>query len=584
MNNNTTSKKTSFGTPEQKGNVTIYPALPAEMLRATRRGKIKTAAYVRVSTDSIQQETSLALQKESFENQIKNNSEYEFVGIYEDDGVTATNLKHRKGFLKMMEDCKAGKIDLILTKSISRFARNVGDLLSSINELNALSSPVEIRFEIENISTFSSMGEMLIIVLGILAQWESQLKSEAITWAIDKLFEQGKYYVFPLLGYDKEKGRDNPLTINEEEAKTVRLCYAMAVMGCSFTEIAKTMNELGLKSKLGNVRWTTGGVIALLSNEKYAGYVIARKTVTPNYKTHKVKKNEGEKAQYHYEDQHKPIVPPLAYEIAKRIIGNRRGNTNGIPFLKAVPEGVLKGFVVVNKALRDYTLNDYAEASRSVSEDEDNSEINIFADQASIFDLRTYDTVSALLFDEHLKPSCLIKGGKITFNAACRKALGAEKAEILFHPMKSILAIRSSADENNFQDVLITKPIHLSSFVPVALEAAELKSEYQYRIYGTKRTKNGESIMFFDLRDAKIILEEKNGCVLPKKYAERYGEGYYENLTAYDLHKIDIEGLWQALYESRPADSLAGQIVELTEFRQKSLAEFKLLEEINKNK
>jgi len=181
--------KTSFGTPEQRGNVTIYPALPAEMLRATRGGKTKVAAYVRVSTDSIQQEGSLELQKNYYETHIKSNIEYEFVKIYEDDGVTATNVEKRKGFLKMINDCKAGKIDLILTKSISRFARNLGDLLHYINTLNALNPPVEIRFEADRISTFGVAGEILITVLGLVAQEESRLKSEAITWAIDRLFD-----------------------------------------------------------------------------------------------------------------------------------------------------------------------------------------------------------------------------------------------------------------------------------------------------------------------------------------------------------------------------------------------------------
>ena len=138
MNNTSAIKKASFGTPEQRGNVTIYPALPAEILRTTRGRKIRTAAYTRVSTDSTQQESSLILQREYFENHIKNNPKYEFVEIYEDDGITATSVEKRKGFLKMMEDCKSSKIDLILTKSISRFARNVGDLLHCINELNVL--------------------------------------------------------------------------------------------------------------------------------------------------------------------------------------------------------------------------------------------------------------------------------------------------------------------------------------------------------------------------------------------------------------------------------------------------------------
>ena len=579
MENNFTTDKSPFRTPIQEGNLTIYPALPAEMLRATYGRKTRTAAYVRVSTDSIQQETSLVLQKEHYENFIKNNPEYEFVNIYEDDGVSATSTGKRKGFQKMIKDCEAGKIDLILVKSISRFARNVADLLKAINDLNDLNPPVEIRFEVENISTFSPMGEMFITVLGIIAQWESQIKSEAITWAVDKLFAQGKYYVSPVLGYDKEKGRDKPLTINEEEAKTVRFCFALTILGYSFAEIAETMNKFEFKNKLGNVRWTAGGVTSLLSNEKYIGALRARKTVTPNYKTHKSKKNEGEKDQYYIAEHHEAIVPPLARNVAIRIIEKRRGNIGGIPCLKAVPDGILKGFVTVDKSVRGYTLDDYIEVSCSVYKEEENSEIIIFADKISVFDFRDYDTVSALYFDDHKKPSCSINKGKLIFNSACIKAFGAEKAEILFHPIKSIIAIRSSLKEKDFQGISITKPISLSSFIPVALESAELKSEYQYRIYGTKRTKNGESIMFFELNNAKIISKEKNGHILPNKYAERYGSGYYENFTACDLYKIDIEGLWQALTESKPTDSFVEKILELSDFCQKNLEEFDLFKE-----
>ncbi len=574
-------KKATFGIPEQNGNLTIYPATPAEKLRFIRGCKTKVAAYVRVSTDSTQQEGSLILQKEYFENQIKNNPEYEFAGIYEDDGITATSVEKRKGFLKMMEDCRAGEIDLILAKSISRFARNLGDLLHYVNMLNCLNPPVEVYFEADRVSTFGRSGEMLIMFLGLFAQEESRLKSEAITWAVDNLFAQGKYYVPAVYGYTKEKGRDKPLVINEDEAKIVQLCYAMTVTGYSFVKIADTLNTLGIKGRLGNTSWTSGSVKALLSNEKYVGDLRARKTVTPNYKTHKAKKNEGEKPQYYVMEHHKSIVPQLAYDVALRIIKNRKGNfIDGIPCLKAVPEGILKGFVAVNKAVRAYMLSDYMEASHSVYAENDYSEISIFADKASKFDFRNYDTVSTLLFDERMKPSCSIKDGKITFNKACRKVFEAEKAEILFHPGKAILAVRSPVPENYFQGLQMTKPIHLSSFIPVALESARLKTGYRYRIYGTKRTKVGECIMFFDFYNAKIISKEKDGYILPDKYAERYGEGYYENLTACDLHKIDIEGLWQALQESKPADSLAGHIVELTEFCQKSLAEFGLLTEI----
>lgn len=566
--------------------MTVYPAVPVDLLRMARREKLRTAAYVRVSTDSVQQEGSLSLQRSYYEDHIKNNPEYEFARIYEDDGISATSIDKRKGFQKLMEDCNAGKIDLILTKSISRFARNVGDLLSSINELNALNPPVEVRFEMEQISTFSPTGEMLIMLLGIVAQWESQLKSESITWAVDRLFREGHYYVFPILGYDKEKGRDKPLTINEEEAKTVRLCYALTIMGYPFGEIAKTLNSLGLKNKSGNVRWMSSGVVSLLSNEKYAGRLIARKTVTPNYKTHKSKKNEGEKDQYHEKEHHEPIVPPLAYDVVQIIIKNRVGNTAGIPHLTAVPEGALRGFIAVNKYVRGYTLDDYTEASQSVYAEDEAPEINIPTDKAGIFDLRSYEIVSTISFDDHrMKPSCSIRNGKITFNGICRKTLGARKAEILFHPWKAIMAVRSSTDETLFSEgakvIDPTKPVHLSKFVPIALESAKLNPEYHYRIKGTRRIKNGECIMFFDLRDAEIVPSEKDAYILPDKYAARYGEGYYQNFAACGLHKIDIDGLWQALQESRPTDSLAGQIVELNEFCHNSLAEFGLTEKVN---
>jgi DNA invertase Pin-like site-specific DNA recombinase len=574
-------EKSPFGVPIKEGNVTIYPAIPAEMRNATRRGKIRVAAYVRVSTDSAEQESSLILQKEYYENLIKNNPEYEFVGIYEDDGVSATSVLKRKGFLRLMEDCKAGKIDLILTKSISRFSRNVGDLLHYLNVLNALNPPVEIRFEMENISTFSPMGEMLIMVVGIVAQWESQNKSESITWAIDRRFANGEYYTPPILGYDKEKGRDNPLVINEEEAKTVRLCYALTAKGYSFLDIARILNSFELKNKRGYVCWTANRVRAVLSNEKNAGQLIARKTVTPNYKTHKSKKNEGEKPKYHDEKHHEPIVPLSAYQMATNVMKKRKGNARGIPHLQAVPKGILKGFVSVNKAVRGYTLNDYFEASDSVYDVKNNSETSILANEISNFDLRTYSTASGLLFDNYKKPSCSIKNGKITFNSTCRKAFGIEEAELLFHPEKAILALRSLVNEKGFSSISITQPVSLASFIPVALESAELKPEYQYRIFGTRRVKNGESIIFFDLRDAMIVFKEENRCMLPSKYAEHYGNEYYQNLAACDLHKIDIDGLWEALQKSKPTNSLAGDIVELNNFCQTSLDEFGFTEEQN---
>lgn len=566
-------KKNVFGTPEQKGNVTIYPSVSVDVSKIANGNKRNGTAYVRVSTDSAEQEGSLILQKETYENSIKNNPKYELVPIYVDDGMSGTSVERRKGFLKMIEDCKAGKIDIIFTKSISRFARNTVDLLYHVNLLNSLNPPVEVRFELENISTFDMQGEMLITILGFLAQWESQMKSESITWAVDNLFAQGKFYTPPVYGYTKEKGRENPLLIKEDEAKIVRLCYALIVAGYPLIKISETLSTIE-KRRI----WSVNSILSLISNEKYAGNLRARKTITPNYKTHKTKKNEGEKPQYFVKGHHEAIVPLLAYETALKIVKSKKSNSNGIPYLKAVPKGIFKGFVLIDKTIKGHTLNDYIGASKMVGENKNNAETKFFADQISVFDFQNFTTVSALLFDDDLKPACTIKLGKIIFNSACFKAIQKENVEILFHPVKAILAIRTSINENKNQNFMITKPVHLSTFLPIALQSVDIKPDNHYRMYGTKREKNGERVLFFDLNNVEIISKNKNEYILPNKYINSYGEEYYENLITCDLHKIDIGGLWQALQESKPADSLEGQIIELAEFCKENLTEFNLLE------
>ena len=175
----TTINKPSFGAPEQKGNVTIYPAVSSEVLRTAIGRKLRVAAYVRVSTDTIQQDTSLELQREYYENYIKNNPEYEFAGIYEEDGVTATSVEKRKNFLRMIEDCEAGKIDLIIAKSVSRFARNTSECLQYADYLlNSLNSPVKIHFELERITTGEASWELFLTFHAMFAQEESRINSE----------------------------------------------------------------------------------------------------------------------------------------------------------------------------------------------------------------------------------------------------------------------------------------------------------------------------------------------------------------------------------------------------------------------
>ena len=210
----------------------------------------RVAAYVRVSTDNDEQTSSYELQKNYYTDYIKAQPGWEFVGIYDDEGISGTSLEHRKGMQQLIEDCKAGKIDLILTKSIARFARNIVDCLSVIETLKNLDPPVGVKFEADNIYTLDSNGRMILTILASVAEEESQSKSIIMNWSIDRRFSRGLFLTPALLGYDQDE--DGSLVVNQDEAQTVKVIYYLYLNGFSFTEIAELLTEYGRKTKLGN--------------------------------------------------------------------------------------------------------------------------------------------------------------------------------------------------------------------------------------------------------------------------------------------------------------------------------------------
>lgn len=207
-----------------------------------------------------------------------------FVGIYADEGISGTSLEHRKGMQQLIEDCKAGKIDLVLTKSIARFARNIVDCLSVIELLKNLNPPVGVKFEADNIYTLDSNGRMILTILASVAEEESHSKSIIMNWSIDRRFSRGLFLTPALLGYDKDE--EGNLVINPEEAQTVKVIYYLYLNGYSLTEIATLLMEYSRKTKLGRVEWNPGTLAGVLANERHCGDVLARKTFTPNFLTH----------------------------------------------------------------------------------------------------------------------------------------------------------------------------------------------------------------------------------------------------------------------------------------------------------
>lgn len=270
--------------------------------------KRRVCAYARVSTNSDEQETSYEAQVDYYQKYIQAHNEWEYVGIYADEGVTGTSTKRRNGFKEMMNNALEHKIDLILAKSVSRFARNTVDTLTNIRMLK--DNGVEVYFEKENIWTFDSKGEVLLTIMSSLAQEESRSISENVTWGIRKRFSDGKYYMAykHFLGY--EKGPDGSIVINEEQAEIVRFTYRRFLEGATARNICNELEKQLILTPGGKEKWSPSTVLSILSNEKYKGAALLQKTYISDFLSKKVKKNNGKLPQYYVENGHAPIIIP----------------------------------------------------------------------------------------------------------------------------------------------------------------------------------------------------------------------------------------------------------------------------------
>ena len=308
-------------------NVTTIPATRNRFTAdpISSRKKRKVAGYARVSTDMEDQQTSYAAQCDYYTSYIQSREDWEFVGLYSDEGISATSTRHREGFNKMVEDALDGKINLIITKSVSRFARNTVDSLSTIRRLK--DNGTECYFEKENIWTFDSKGELLITIMSSLAQEESRSISENCTWGMRKRFADGKVTVpfGRFLGYDR--GEDGNLVVNEEQAKIVREIYGLFLQGRSPYQIAKTLTEKGIPTPGGKKVWGKAVVESILTNEKYKGDALLQKVYTVDFLSKKKKVNEGEVPQYYVEGNHEVIISPAVFDNVQ-VLMQLRGKGN----------------------------------------------------------------------------------------------------------------------------------------------------------------------------------------------------------------------------------------------------------------
>lgn len=283
--------------------------------------KRKVAAYARVSTDHEEQQSSYEAQVNYYTEYIKSRTDWEFAGIFADEGISGCSIKGRQGFQTMIEEALNGGINLIITKSVSRFARNTVDSLSTIRKLKEHN--VECYFEKENIWTFDSKCELMLSILSSISQEESRSISENVTWGHRRRMADGKVSVpfGRFLGYDR--GEHGELIVNEKEAEVVREIYRLFLSGLTPHGIGKELTKRGIPTPGGKVKWTASTVKSILTNEKYKGDALLQKTFTPDYLTKKTKKNDGQILQYYVENSHPAIITPEIYDAVQAEMDRR---------------------------------------------------------------------------------------------------------------------------------------------------------------------------------------------------------------------------------------------------------------------
>ncbi len=292
---------------------------------------LRTAAYARVSSGKDAMLHSLSAQVSYYNNLIQSNPEWLFCGVYADEALTGTK-DNRENFQKLLSECRKGNIDLVVTKSISRFARNTVTLLETVRELKGLG--VDVYFEEQNIHSLSADGELMLTILASYAQEESFSASENKKWQIQKDFEKGKIGSITILGYKRNK--DGVLEIVPEEAEIIRMIFNDYLNGMGKQAIANKLHELGIPAKGGGL-WTARSVKRILQNEKYCGDILFQKSFRENHITKRKIYNSGQLPQYYVEDAHEPIIDKESFLTVQKLLKENQRFTPSVPTTNTYP-------------------------------------------------------------------------------------------------------------------------------------------------------------------------------------------------------------------------------------------------------
>lgn len=555
----------------------------------------RVAVYVRVSTDNLQQTSSYELQKNYYEDKVAKNDNWTLVDIYADEGISGTSLNHREAFNRMIEDCKSGKIDMIITKSVSRFARNIVDCVSIVRMLSAQRNPVGVFFEADNIFSLKNDDEMRLCLMATLAQEESHTKSTIMNSSIEMRFSHGIVLTPVLIGYDHDE--DGNLIINEEEARTVRLIFFMYLYGYTCKEIAEMLERLGRTTKKEKPSWSAGSILGILRNERYCGEVMTWKTFTTSYITHKSRKNKGDRTQHRWRNHHDAIISRDDFIAVQHLIKNAKyGNKGILPELTVVTEGALRGFILINPRWGGFTAQDYLMLSaRTNGEPEVTPSDTLIEAKSGDFDFRGFEVARSQFFDTNSKICVTFSTEAIIFSVFCIRKLGnAADIEILFNPASKHLAVRLAAhgSRNSMQwakftsdNTFMPRQISGAAFLRTIYNLLGWDCRYRYRARGTREQKQNESMLIFDLNEIELFVPKtatgepeqhdtgiaelesvnpilpnggKSIIALPAQWADNFGIEYYRAAQARELAEMTRGKNWDLSEDSTSFSEIHG--------------------------
>lgn len=537
----------------------------------------KACAYCRVSTDSDMQLSSFELQTEHYQNLAGKHKNWNLRKIYADEGISGTSLKNRDQFNAMLQACWAGEYDLILTKSVSRFARNLVDCVSLVRRLKNHNPPVGVFFETDNLFTLSEDSELKLSLLATFAQEESIKKSESMVWSLAERFKSEERLLVPeLYGYSRQRDaggryvKTAKLQIVEEEAEVVRFIFDAFLAGYPLRAIAEILTEAGVPTKMGRSRWSEGALNYILRNERYCGSILTWKTFTADVFEHKKKRNRQDRDQYLYTDQHKPIISVDQFEAVQVLLENKRHHLRGgFPVLHVIDDGLFRGFVPVDHHWINDDPNVYFEASNSVGTVR--RKLRLRRSQFSAFNLTGYQVVRGQFMMRRAECPCVtITERTISFNHECqRKFKNVGYVQLLIHPSQRKLALRPCRERDvnsirwriDAERPISSKVLRCQYFSAALFRIMDWSPEYQYRIRGTWASSGRDEIIIFDAADAVPVVtvpgdrldagsrRPRRVDLLPEEWDATFGEEFYEYSVQHGFYYLDDS--WNAQAKSR---------------------------------